>query len=147
MDYPAGFLEPKELPVSDQKGVEKIFLLSKFPSTLGRELVAKYPVANMPKLGDYAVSEDVMLKLMSRVAVQVGDKWLPLSNKTLVDNHCSDWEQLGKVEGAMWEHNCSFFGNGKASIFFGDIAQNLRQYLTSILTASLAQLSAKEKQP
>jgi hypothetical protein len=146
---PAGWREPKVVQIAGQDGKEKPYLIAKFPALLGRELVAKYPVANLPKIGDYGVSEDVMLKLMTRVAAlrPDGKAWLPLLTKELYDNHVIDWEAGGKIEGAAWEHNCSFFGNAKLSIFCGDIVQNLQRWITSTLTASLEPLLRKEGPP
>lgn len=140
-DAPAGWRFPKVVDITDQQGVSRPYLISKFPAAMGRELVSKYPVANMPKLGDYKVSEECMYSLMTRVAALQPDKkqWVPLSSSAIYDNHVPDWEVGAKIEGAMWEHNCSFFGNGKTSIFFGDIARNLQQWITSTLTGLLAQ--------
>jgi hypothetical protein len=148
-DAPAGWREPKIVQIAGQDGVERPYLISKFPALLGRELVSKYPVANMPKIGDYGVSEEVMLKLMTRVAALRPDKkvWLPLISKELYDNHVLDWEAGAKIEGAAWEHNCSFFENGKLSIFCGDIARNLQRWITSTLTDLLVQSLSQAKQP
>lgn len=148
-DAPAGWRESKVVMIAGQDGVERPYLISKFPALMGRELVSVYPVANLPKIGDYAASEAMMLKLMTRVAALRPDKtvWLPLVSKDLYDNHVPDWEAGAKIEGAAWEHNCSFFGNGKLSIFCGDIVQNLQRWITSTLTASLAPLFQKEGPP
>lgn len=140
-------LEPKEITVQTQKGEDKVFILSKFPAVAGREIVAKYPVSAMPKLGDYAVNEETMLKLMTYVSVPTDGGSLALSTRALVDNHVPDWETLAKLEWAMMEYNCSFFGNGRASSFFEGIAQKLQQFLMKTLTDSLAQSSQKTKQP
>lgn len=126
----------------------KVFVLSKFPAVAGREIVAKYPLSGMPKLGDYKVNEETMLKLMAYVAVRLDNgTTLQLSTRALVDNHVPSWETLAKVEWAMMEYNCSFFGNGRASTFFEGIAQRLPSMITSILTDLSLQLSAKSKQP
>lgn len=125
-----------------------VFVLSKFPAVAGREIVAKYPLSGMPKLGDYKVNEETMLKLMAFVGVrQDNGAVLQLSTRALVDNHVPSWETLAKVEWAMMEYNCSFFGNGRASTFFDGIAQKLPSMITSILTDLSLQLSAKSKQP
>jgi hypothetical protein len=42
-------LYPKPLELRTAAGDEKTFVLHKFPATVGREIVAKYPVANLPK--------------------------------------------------------------------------------------------------
>lgn len=126
----------------------KTYILSKFPAVAGREIVAKYPLSGLPKLGDYAVNEETMLKLMAFVGVKDGaGNVLQLTTRALVDNHIESWETLAKIEFAMMEYNCSFFADGRASNFFEDIARKLPAWTTKILTDSLQQLSAKNKQP
>jgi len=136
-------IEQKELDING-----KIFILSKFPAVQGREIIAKYPLSSLPKLGDYAVSEETMLKLMTFVAVPIeGANPQRLTNKDLVNNHTGDWETLARIEMAMLEYNCSFFQNGRLSTFFDSIAQKIPQWITKILTDLSAQSSRTEKQP
>lgn len=141
-------IEPKEVTIKTQAGDERTYVLSKFPAIQGREIIAKYPLSAMPKLGDYAVNEETMLKLMAFVGVP-RDNGEPLQLKTraLVDNHIPDWETLARVEMAMMEYNVSFFGNGKGSTFLEAIMQKAQAFLSQTLTASLAQSSQKEKPP
>jgi hypothetical protein len=140
-------LEPKSIEIKTQAGVTRTYMLSKFPAVAGREIVAKYPLSGMPKLGDYAVNEETMLKLMGFVGAvpPSGGDPIPLTTRALVDNHVPDWETLARIEIAMMEYNVSFFGNGRASGFFEGIAQKLPASLTKILTDSLRQLSEKNK--
>ena len=141
-------IEPKEVSIPDQKGVEKTFVISKFPAVQGREIIAKYPLSAMPKLGDYAVNEETMLKLMAFVAVpREGKEPLCLTTRGLVDNHCGDWEQLARVEMAMMEYNVSFFGNGKGSTFLEAITKKAQAFLSQTLMDLSGQSSRKEKQP
>lgn len=139
-------LHPKTITLDTADGGQKSYVIHKFPAIAGREIVAKYPVANMPKVGDYAVSEEVMLKLMSFVGVPREKEPLMLENASLVDNHVPDWETLARLEWAMLEYNCSFFGNGGSSSFFAGIKAKLPQFLSPILTALSEQLSATSKQ-
>lgn len=144
----AELLEPKSFTVATQYKGEKTYTLSKFPAVAGREIVAKYPVSLMPKLGDYEVNEATMLKLMAYVAVETGPGTQQrLENRTLVDNHVPDWETLARIEWAMIEYNTSFFGQGPGSTSFADFGLKLKAWITSTLTDSLAQLLAKAKQP
>lgn len=139
-------IEPKEVPIPDQHGREKVFILSKFPAIQGREIIAKYPLSAMPKLGDYAANEETMLKLMTFVAIpREGGEPLPLSTRGLVNNHCADWEQLARVEMAMMEYNVSFFGNGKGSTFLDAITAKAQAFLSKTLTDLSGQLSPKAK--
>lgn len=126
----------------------KTFLLSKFPAVAGREIVSKYPLSGMPKLGDYKTNEETMLKLMSFVAIKLKDGIvLHLDSRDLIDNHIKSWETLARLEIEMLEYNVSFFQNGRISNFLTDIAPKLQAWISKTLTDSLAQLSQTEKQP
>lgn len=139
-------LEPKRVQIKGQNGTEKTFIFSKFPAIQGREIVSKYPTSILPKIGDYAVSEETMLKLMAFVAVEtaVGTEQV-LSTRALVNSHVQDWEALATIEWGMLEYNSSFFGNGKTLDIFGNIVATLKASLTEILTASLRQSSPRTK--
>ena len=136
-------LQPQDVEIDG-----KVYILSKFPAVAGREIVAKYPLSGMPKIGDYKVNEETMLKLMAYVGVRLeSGTVLQLQTRALVDNHVPSWEVLAKLEWSMLEYNCSFFGNGRASTFLEGIAQKLPSMITSILMDLSLQLSAKNKQP
>lgn len=140
-------LEPKELVLTDRAGKERTFILSKFPAIAGREIVTKYPVSNIPKIGEYQQSEEVMLKLMAFVAVprDTGGE-LTLTTRALVDNHVGDWETLAKVEWAMLEYNCSFFGQGSNSDFLESLSKKAVTWITQTLTPLLERSSQAAKQ-
>jgi hypothetical protein len=141
-------LEEKEVQIKLPDGTERTYIISKFPAVAGREIIAKYPLSGMPKLGDYNVNEETMLKLMCYVQ-SVSDAGVntALKTKALVDNHVPDWETLAHIEIEMMGYNCSFFGNGKISSFFDNIKVNAEQSIMSILTVLLERLSPAEKQP
>lgn len=144
----SNLLEPKDITIQTQSGAEKTFVLSKFPALAGREIVAKYPLSAMPKIGDYEVNEQTMLKLMNHVGVKTDNgNVIRLSTTELYNNHVPDWETSAKIEWAMMEYNCSFFANGRSSSFFEAIAQKVPVLITKILTDLSAQSSRKEKQP
>jgi hypothetical protein len=136
-------IEPKEEEIDG-----KIYILSKFPAIAGREIIAKYPISILPKIGDYQVSEETMLKLMCYVGIPRKDSQpLMLTTKVLIDNHVKDWEVLLKIESLMMEYNCSFFRNGRISTFFQDVAQNIPAWISKMLMALSEQLSQKVKPP
>lgn len=142
-------LYPKPLELRTSAGTEKTFILHKLPATVGREIVAKYPVANLPKLGDYGVSEATMLKLLGYVGVQIGDRAEPLmlTTRALVDNHAEDWETLARLEWAMLEYNCSFFENGVNSASLAGLLEKVKPWLSQMLTAFSEQSSPPAKPP
>jgi len=132
-------LEPKEFPLDG-----KIYILSMFPAIQGREIIAKYPLSSLPKLGDYAINEETMYKLMNYVAIQSeSGVHIRLSNKDLINNHIKSWESLIRIEAAMIEYNCSFFRNGRVSTFLEDFAQKLPTWISKILTDCLGRSSLK----
>jgi hypothetical protein len=142
-------LYPKDLELKTAAGVTKTFVLTKFPATVGREIVAKYPTANLPKLGDYGVSEATMLRLMSHVGVRLDGRDEPqmLNTRALVDNHAEDWETLARLEWAMLEYNCSFFANGLNSDTLTGLVEKARPWISQMLTALSEQSSPAGKQP
>lgn len=133
----------KEVTVTTQEGEEKVFLFHKFHALAGREIMAKYALSNLPKVGDYGVSEEVALKLMAYVAVQTPNGPLFLTTRALVDNHIPDWETHLKIEGGMLEYNASFFGNGKALAFFKKLREMVQASTSQTSTHSSRQSSEK----
>ena len=105
-------IDPKEITINFE-GEELKFNISKFPATVGREIITQYPVSNIPKLGNYLESENIMLKLMQYVERVYDDRTQPLTSKILIDNHVPSWEVLIKLEAYVLDYNCSFFELGK----------------------------------
>lgn len=139
-------LQPVETEISLPGGGSKTFILSKFPAIVGREIIAKYPLSGMPKLGDYGVNEETMFKLMNHVAIKgANGEPVRLSTRDLIDNHCESWEVLARVEFEMLKMNCSFFADGRASRFLEGFAQKALASATKMLTAFSEQLSSLEK--
>lgn len=133
-------IQPKDVELGG-----KLYRISKFPATVGREIVAKYPLSNMPKLGDYKVSEEIMVKLMSYVEVVLPERNIRLSTVDLVNNHVPDWEVLAKLEWEMLQYNCSFLTNGKSLSFLEKLGHLAEQKITEILTTLSAKSSPQTK--
>lgn len=143
----AELIKPKQFTVEDMDGKPVTVTLSRFDAVEGREILAKYPMSALPKLGDYDINEETMLKLMSYVAVDANGTPLRLTTKALINNHTHDAETLMKVEMAMLEYNCSFFQKGRISDFLGEFVQMMIAKISEISTRSSAPLSPVEKQP
>lgn len=142
-------IKPKEITLTDQEGVERTYVLSRLDALTGREIVAKYPVANLPKLGDYAISEATMLKLLSFVGVKIEgrDEPLLLSSRDLIRNHVPDWEVLARLEIEQLAYNTSFFSNGLNSASFATLMEKARPWITQMLTDLSQQSLTADKQP
>lgn len=137
-------IKPQDVEVKDCDGNTKTFIISRVPAIPMREVMAKYPIANIPKLGEYQASKEVMMLLMHYVAVRVGEddnqREIRLVNGALINNHITDGEQLLRIEYEMLKYNTSFFGKGDLSTFLhGLIAKHLPliiQTVTDSLRAS-----------
>lgn len=142
-------IKPKDITLTDQEGVERTYVLSRLDALTGREIVAKYPVANLPKIGDYAISEATMLKLMSFVGVKIEgrDEPLLLNSRDMIRNHIPDWEVLARLEIEQLAYNTSFFSNGLNSASFGTLMEKARPWITQMLTDLSQQSSTADKQP
>lgn len=141
----ADLLDPSELILTDDNNKERKFILSKFPAVQGREIIAKYPTSNLPKIGDYAASEEVMLKLMAFVETEKDGHRIRLATRALIDNHVPSWEMLAQIEMAMMEKNCSFFRNATLADSLASVAQNALQKISAMLTGLSEQSSTQEK--
>lgn len=136
-------IKPKEIAVKDSDGDEKAFIISKIPAVDAREVLSKYPTANIPKVGEYRTSEDAMLLMLKYVAVPIeGREPIKLTSKALINNHVVDGEQLMRLELEMLQYNTSFFGKGGNSDFLGGL---IRKYLPLIIQTATASLPQSSK--
>lgn len=142
----ADLIKPRVVTIANKDGDEKEFTISRLPATVAREVVAKYPIAALPKLGDYQTSEATMLLMMRYVAVDIGGREQCLTTKALVDNHVDDVVQLLKLEFEMLRENTNFFPNEKGSGFLDYLLNRLIQSATPVLTRLLGALSAQDSQ-
>lgn len=130
-------LEPKELEGTP-------FVLSKFPATVGREIIMQYPTSALPKVGDYSTNEALMLKIMSYVGVDTGGaEPVMLKTRALVDNHVKSTEDLLRLEWAMLNHNFAFFSNGSLSGLLDRVGSQAVALIQKTLTDLSPVLSAK----
>jgi len=138
------FIKPKKISVIDGDGNEKSFVISRFPATVGREIITQWPITAMPKIGDYKMNEAIMLKMMCYVAaVTDNGVEIPLTTRELVDNHVPDFEALAKIEKELADYNVSFFRNGRSLPSLEHSAQKALKWITKTLMDSSAQSSQK----
>jgi len=130
-------IEPKEIDIDGKK-----FIISKFPAVQGREIIANYPLTGMPKK-----NEEIMLKLMSYVAVPLESGHMTLGNEKAINSQISSWEILMKLEIEMMEYNCSFFQRGQILNLLKSFAQNIVQPNSKTSTDSSELLSPLIKPP
>lgn len=141
-------IKPKEVTITNGDGEVKTFIISKFPAVESREIFFKTVMSNLPKLGEYGVSEEIMLKAMHYVAVIKSDgKQERLVTKALVNNHVQDFESLTQLEGELGEYNYRFLRDGKILTFFEQVVQIFTKKISEILMGSSELSSTAEKPP
>ncbi|HBC6054285.1 hypothetical protein [Proteus mirabilis] len=138
-------IKPKEITVIDSDRQLHTFIISRLPATIGREILAKYPLSNAPKIGDYEVSKEAMLKMMAYVAVEKEGQEIYLKTSTLIDNHVPDGEALIRLELEMLKYNTSFFGNGGSQNFLQYLLGKLSGSLPSIIKTLMASLPSSSQ--
>ena len=127
-------LNPSEFVATLPDGTGKKYILHSFPAIAGREIITQYPTSAMPKIGDYHLNEELMLKLMCYVGVEQENGTVQcLTTRALVDNHVPDFETLMKIEMAMMQKNCSFFQQGKMSNILEMLAEKVQALITKTL--------------
>lgn len=140
-------LKPKPVTVKDRDGAERSYALHRFDVWDGREVILQYPVANMPKVGEYKVSAELAAKIYSYITVETAPGvHQALSTRELVGNHIPDGETGLRLEYLMMEYNYSFFAPGAISSFFGGFALTFKGWIMSTLTDLSERLSQREKQ-
>lgn len=144
----ADLIKPQNITVKDRDGNEHPFVISRLPATVGREILAKYPVANIPKLGDYGTSTEAMLLMMRYVGIDRDDgSILTLKTQALIDNHVPDGEALIRLELEMLKYNTSFFGLAGNSDFVGSLLQKYLPQVIKTLMDSLPPSLLNGSQP
>lgn len=138
----ADLIDPKEYALTGKDGVERTYVLSILPYPVGRKVAALYPTANLPKVGDYSVSQEVMMDLFKHIAVRNdGQDDLRLTTLALIGNHVPDTVTGLKLEAAMLAYNFDFFGQGGLSKFLATFLEtrlpSIIQTLTPLLPPSL----------
>lgn len=122
-------IEPKEIQVDG-----KTFIISKLPATVAIEVMMRSAGNAIPKAGDFATIEAMMLKTMSYVAIKrpnIPD--LMLNSRELIDNHCPNWTTYMKVLEEMRGYNNLFLISENLLTFLERIMEMLPAKIRSIL--------------
>ena len=124
----------------------KQYVLTKFPATVGREILMQYPTSAIPKIGDYKTNHALMLRIMQYVGVPIEGRDTPqmLTTEALVNNHIRNAELLVQIEWAMISYNFDFFGDGRASGFLQLLMDKVQSLTSETLTKFVGASSAKD---
>ena len=123
-------IEPKSfiLPKSGE------FIISKLPCLAGREIMVRYPVSFIPKVGNYEVNEEMALKLFKYVEKVTPQRNIRLTDATLVDQHIKPGGDVWLLEWEMIKYNFDFLTDGTASAFLQSWQAKAENKATKILT-------------
>lgn len=108
--------KPLEIEIERLDGEKKNFRIRQFNAVDGLRFIAQYPALlamSSTKAGNYALSEKILIEMFSFVDVVIGDQYIPLSTKDLINNHVDDFITLNKILREMIDFNTHFFTNGK----------------------------------
>ncbi len=136
-------IEPKDVQIDG-----KTFVISKLPATVAVEIMMRSAGNAIPKAGDFATIEAMMLKTMCYVAIKrAGIPDLTLSSRELIDNHCPNWTTYMKVLEGMRGYNNLFLIQENLLTFLERIIATLPAKIRSILTPESQPLSTPSSLP
>ena len=140
-------IEPKEITITTQNGVEKVFVLSKIPyMSGGREICSQFIPSALPKVGEYALNEALSLKMMGFIAAKSQDTLIRLQTRELVNNHVPDFQTGLRLEKEMLEYNFGFFDQAKVQKFLTEVGAKARELIMPTLI-QFVQSSLKKDAP
>lgn len=141
-------LEPKRVTIKAMDGSEREFVISKFPALAGRKIITQYLPTAMPKVGEYAANEALLIEMMAFVSAITPDGTeLRLTTRGLIDNHVPDYEALMRLEAEVLGYNSTVFQNAARLISSGGIGERAAEWITQTLTRLSQQSSAKASPP
>lgn len=138
-------IKPLDISIIDIDGVERKFIITRFPATVGMEIFYRLPISAVPKIGDFEALKDVRNDIFKYVFVNTDGGPIALSTTALIDNHTGDAETALKIVGAMLQHNYSFFQKGMISGFLNGITARIPDIVQKILTQLSPALSKQNK--
>ena len=135
-------LEPKEVTIKGCK-----FVISKMPCLAAQEVIIRIGSGIIPLINQYAISEDMVIKMLSCCQRVYEDKPnVPLISKDIINNHIPDFEVLIQLENECLKYNYDFFAQGRLLDFLNKGLSLAESKLSKILTDLLDKLLLQEKQ-
>lgn len=138
-------IKPQEIQIKDMDGLEKTFIITRFPATIGMEILYKLPTSGIPKIGDFDVLKTVRDDVFKYVYVKtdVGD--IALNTHALIDNHVTDAETAYKIMGAMLSYNFDSIKKLTSSVSLDSISAKILSTAQTLLKGLSQQSSGKSK--
>ena len=134
-------LSPKEVTINGCK-----FLISRMPCMTAQEVIVRIPAGILPLINQYAISEEMVVKMLSCCQRMYDDKPnVPLISKEIINNHVPDFDTLLQLENECLKYNYDFFNQGKVLTFLAQGLSRVESSLSGILTDLLDKLLQAEK--
>lgn len=131
-------IDPKDITLTDTKGVDHHYRISRIPYLDGgREVCSQFETTAQAVTGNYAENEKLAEKMFKYVAVIMEDgRELQLTTRQMINNHIPDFTTGILLEEEMVSHNLGFSLAGKVQKSHQDLSASIKQWITSILTPS-----------
>lgn len=139
-------IKPKALELTDMDGVTRKFLITRFPATVGMEILYRLPTSGVPTIGDFEALKVVRDDIFKYIYVQTDGGDIALTTHALIDNHTGDAETAVKLMGQMLIYNYSFLGKLARGDFFDSISAKIPAIASKLLEQLKPVLSGKNKQ-
>lgn len=134
-------LSPKEVTINGCR-----FLISRMPCMTAQEVIVRIPAGILPLINQYAISEEMVVKMLSCCQRMYDDKPnVPLISKEIINNHVPDFDTLLQLENECLKYNYDFFNQGKVLTFLAQGLSRVESSLSGILTDLLDKLLQAEK--
>lgn len=138
-------IKPKEISIMDIDGDEKTYIITRFPATVGMEILYKLPSSGIPKIGDFGELKEVRNEIFRYIYVKTDNGDIALSTKALIDNHITDGETAYKIMGAILSYNYQSLGKLMSGGLISSMSEKILNIARRLLTELSPQSSAKNK--
>lgn len=138
-------IKPQEIQIKDMDGVEKTFIITRFPATVGMEILYRLPTSGMPKIGDFEVLKSVRDDVFKYVYIKTDGGDIALNTHALIDNHVADAETAYKIMGAMLSYNFDSIKKLTSSVSLDSISAKILSTAQTLLKGLSQQSSGKSK--
>ena len=136
-------IKPKALEIIDIDGVERKFIITRFPATVGMEILYRLPTSGVPNIGDFEALKVVRDDIFKYIYVTTDGGDIALTTHALIDNHVGDAETAVKIMGAILTYNYSFLGKIVSGGFLESVTAKIPAIASKLLIQFKDALSEK----
>lgn len=135
-------IKPKEITVVDIDGDEKKYIITRFPATVGMEILYRLPSSGIPKIGDFGELKEVRDDIFKYVYAVTENGEIALTTKALIDNHITDGETAYRIMGSMLSYNYQ----SVSKLMSGSLISSMSEKVLSVARKLLTELSPQSSE-